>query len=505
MSLDTAPAASQLPPDPFLSPSVLVNRWVVLAIVGLAQFMVVLDSTIVNVAMPSIQLDLDMSATGLQWVVNSYTLVFGGFLLLGGRLADVLGRRRLFVAGISLFTLASLVNGFAASGEVLIIARGVQGLGAALVSPAALSIILALFHEGPERTRALGIWGAIAAGGSAVGLLLGGMLTEWLSWEWAFYINVPIGIALVVVALARVPESRDEQAHPRFDIAGAATVTLGLIALVYAIVNTESAGWLSGETAAFAGAAAILLGSFVAIQLRLPAPLVRLGIFRRRSLAVANVAMLFMMAAMFAMFFFGSIYLQQVLGYGPLRAGLAFLPVSAAIIFGAGLSTTLVGKVGVRVPATVGPALAAVGMLWWSFAGVESTYLMNVLPPLLLLTFGMGMSFVPATLVATTGIDEEDSGLASGVFNTSQQIGGALGLAVLATVASSVTTNQLEGLGRIPQARDQMVAMVDGFSAANLVAAGLLVAASLMYLLLIRRSDVAAVDQAGTGAGMHLG
>jgi len=495
----TTPTTGELPPDPVIEgghvPEHGASRWLVLAIVGLAQFMVVLDATVVNVAMPSIQLDLGIKQSNLQWIINSYTLMFGGFLLLGGRAADLLGRRKLFLAGVSVFTIASMVNGFATSGEMLIIARGFQGLGGALVAPAALSIVTTLFGDGPDRTKALGVWGAIAAGGSAVGLLAGGVLTEFLSWEWTFFVNIPIGLFTIVMALRYVPESSYDHGHRSFDLGGAVTVTGGLIALVYSIVQANDSGWLAAQTLGFFGLAIALLVSFVIIESRHKAPLVRLGIFRMRSLAVANSAMLFVTAGMFAMFFFSSIYLQQVLGYGPLDAGLAFLPVTAAIIIASGAATKLIGTIGVKAVTGTGLLLATIGMTLWTTVGVDSTYVTGVLGPLAVIAFGMGLVFVPATLVATTNVEEADGGLASGIFNTSQQIGGALGLAILSTVAAGATERSLKDAGADAGSKaQQLQSLVDGFHLGYLVAAGFLAVALIVFVSGIRKQDVAAIE-----------
>ncbi|MCW2955640.1 MAG: drug resistance transporter, EmrB/QacA subfamily [Thermoleophilia bacterium] len=472
------------------------SRWWILAIVCLAQFMVVLDATIVNVAMPRIQDGLDLSQSDLQWVINSYTLVFGGFLLLGGRAADLLGRKRLFLAGIIVFTVASLVNGLATSGEMLIIARGFQGLGGALVSPAALSIIMNSFKEGPDRTKALGVWGAIAAGGSAFGLLLGGVLTEQFSWPWIFFVNVPIGIATVLAAMRIVPESRGDVEHRSFDLGGAFTVTAGLISLVYAIVQASEPdrGFTDPRAIGFFVAAVVLLTAFIIIELRHKAPLVRLDIFRMRSLAIANVTMLFVLAGMFGLFFFSSLYVQRVLGYEPLQAGLAFLPVTVAIGIASALAIYLLPRIGVKSVTTIGLLLTAVGLLLWTQMEVDSTYLANVLPAIIVFALGMGMVFVPATLVATTGVSDADAGLASGIFNTSQQIGGALGLAVLSTVAVRTTKTELEGLGHQPSEREALVAMVDGFDRAYYVAAAFVVIALIVFVTGIRKQDVERIE-----------
>jgi EmrB/QacA subfamily drug resistance transporter len=330
------------------------SRWLVLVIVCLAQFMVILDATVVNVALPSIQADLGFSAANLQWVINGYTLVFGGFLLLGGRAGDLFGRRRLFLAGVAIFSFASLLNGLATSDTWLVAARALQGLGGALVSSAALSIIRTTFAEGEDRTKALGVWSAIAAGGGAFGLLLGGILTDLLSWEWIFFVNVPIGIATALLAIRYVPESKAALRTRGVDLPGAVSVTAGLVVLVYAIVKAEDFGWGSTKTLGLAAIAFALLAAFVVIERRTSAPLIRLGIFRVRSLAGANTVLLLVVGGLFAFFFFASLYVQQILGYSPLEAGLAFLPVTAGIGIGAGIAQQLVKRIGVRTTAGSG-------------------------------------------------------------------------------------------------------------------------------------------------------
>ena len=479
------------------------NRWLVLVLVCFAQFMVVLDATIVNVALPSIQSDLHFSAGDLQWVINGYTLVFGGFLLLGGRAGDLIGRKRLFLSGLAVFTFASLLNGLAHSSEMLIAARALQGLGAALVSPAALSIITTTFADGPERTRALGVWGAIAASGSAVGLLLGGVLTETLSWEWIFFVNLPIGLAAFLASLRFVPESRAEKRPGGADFAGAASVTAGLIALVYAIVKAKDYGWGSASTLGLGAVAIALLAAFVVIEHRSPHPLVRLGVFRIRTLAVANGAMLLVISGMFAMFFFASLYVQEILSYSPIEAGLAFLPVTAGIMVGAGAAQGLVPRLGVRNVGLVGMALAATGLAWLSGVPTHGAYVTDLLLPLMLVSVGMGLTFVPLTLIATTGVDDNDAGLASGLFNTSQQVGGALGLAILSTLAADRTTNVLGGLGHAPAPADRAAATVDGFQVAFAAGAGLMALGAIVLFALIRPRHVrhiSAEDVALAGA-----
>jgi EmrB/QacA subfamily drug resistance transporter len=462
------------------------NPWVVLVVICLAQFMVVLDATITNVALPSIQKDLGLTEANLQWIINAYTLVFGGFLLLGGRLGDLLGRKRLFLIGLVIFTFASLMNGLAQSEGMLIGFRALQGLGAALISPAALSIISTTFQEGAERAKALAVWAAIAIGGAAFGLILGGALTQWFSWPWIFFVNVPVGIIAFFLATRLVPESRDEHAPASYDIAGAVTVTGGLMALVYAIVKAETAGWTSATTIGFFVLSAVLLVSFVVIEARSAAPLVRLSIFKIRSLTTANITMFLAMSAMFAMFFFNTLYIQRVLGYGPLEAGVAFLPFTAGIMVSAGLASGLAPRIGVRPVAAVGMVLTAAGLVLLTQLPVHGSYVADVLPAMILTSLGMGAVFMPLTLVATTGLDNEDQGLASGLFNTSQQIGGALGLAILSTIAAGRTA--AAGGASDP------AALVHGFHYAYAGAAVIVLVALVVMLSLLRAKDVARIE-----------
>jgi EmrB/QacA subfamily drug resistance transporter len=468
------------------------NPWVVLVLVCLAQFMVVLDATVVNVALPSIQKDLHMSEADLQWVVNAYTLVFGGFLLLGGRAGDLLGRKRLFLGGLVVFTIASLLDGLSTSQGMLIAARSLQGLGAAFISPAALAIISTTFKEGSDRAKALGIWAAIAIGGSAVGLVLGGALTQAFSWPWIFFINVPVGIATFVASLRLVPESKDETAHRSFDIPGAVTVTAGLMTLVYAIVRAQQQGWGSPRTIGTFALSAVLLVAFVLIEQRSVAPLVRLSIFRVRSLATANLVMLFVMSGMFAMFFFNSLYIQRVLGYGPLKAGLAFLPFTGGILISAGLASNFAPKIGVRIVAVAGMLVSIVGLLLLTRLRVNGSYAADFLPSLLLVSLGMGAVFVPLTLIATTGLEDDDQGLASGLFNTSQQIGGALGLAILSTIAAA-RTSHLGGTGS--------AALVGGFHYAFAGTVGFVLVGLVAMTALLRAKHVERIEAEAAPAG----
>jgi len=491
MTETLAPAA---PPTVAPPTSRATNRWLILVIACLAQFMVVLDATVVNVALPSIQKGLHFSPSNLQWVVNAYTLIFGGFLLLGGRAGDLLGRKRLFVVGVALFSAASLLNGLAQTSGMLIVGRGLQGLGGALLSPAALSIITTTFTEQSERTKALGVWSAIAAGGGAVGLILGGALTQLASWEWIFIVNVPVGIATLLATLRYIPESRADLQHRTFDLAGAVTVTGGLVVLVYAIVKAQSYGWGSARTVGLIAAALVLLAAFVAVERRSKAPLIRLSIFRVKTLTVANVVLLLVASGMFGMFFFASLYVQEILGYSPLKAGLAFLPVTGGIVVGAGLAQQLIKRIGVRNNAVLGITLATVGMVLLAGVPVHGTYAADLLPGLLPLSIGMGLTFVPITLMATGGVAENDAGLASGLFNTSQQVGGSLGLAILSTLAASRTTDLLSGLHGAALFAASTAAKVSGYHVAFIAAAVMLGGGAIIMAAAVRQRDVEKLD-----------
>ena len=462
-------------------------------LVCIAQFMVVLDATIVNVALPSIQRGLHFSPTSLQWIVNGYTLMFGGFLLLGGRLSDLLGRQRLFIAGVIVFTVASFVNGVAQSADVLIAGRAFQGLGGALVSPAALSIVTTTFAEGAERTKALGVWSAIAAGGAAAGLVIGGFLTETFSWRWVFFVNLPIGVAAALLSLRFVPNSRSDEEPETYDAAGAVSVTGGLLVLVYAIVKAQSYGWGSAKTIGLFALAVVLLATFVVIERRSKAPLIRLGIFSMRSLSGSNAAMLLVASGLFAMFYFASLYMQEILGYKPLKAGLAFLPFTFGIIIGAGLSQTLIRRIGIRAVTFTGITMGTIGLLYFTRLPAHGTYVRDLLPTIVVVSIGMGMTFVPLTLLATTNVQPEDAGLASGLFNTSQQVGGALGLAILSTLAASRTSHLLPhpAVASIAVHND---ALTRGYHVAFAVGAAMLLAALGVLAATIRKRDVEQID-----------
>jgi EmrB/QacA subfamily drug resistance transporter len=455
-----------------------------LALLATAQFVIVLDASIVNVALPSIGKALNFQQDNLSWVVNAYTLFFGGFLLLGGRLADLLGRRRLFVAGLLLFAIASLAGGLAQSELWLIIARAVQGLGAAMVSPAALSIVTTTFREGAERNTALGVWGAVAGSGGAAGVLLGGMLTEWAGWEWVLFVNVPIGVAAALLAPRLLGESRDVEHMRHFDVAGAVTVTAGLAIGVYALVDANNAGWTSTQTLALGAVSLALLGAFGLVERRSPYPLVPFSIFRLRTLRGSNVVGLLIGMSLFSMFFFISLYLQQVLHYSALKTGLAYLPLALCIIFSAGLASQLVTRVGFKPTLIAGLLLVAAGLLWFAQVSPGGTYLGDVLFPSILAALGLGLAFVPVTIGAVTGTKPDEAGLASGLINTAQQVGGALGLAVLSSIANSRTDHVLAG-----GERDRAVALTEGFQTAFMVGAGLALLAVVLAAVLISSRD----------------
>jgi EmrB/QacA subfamily drug resistance transporter len=465
----------------------LERRWWALALLCMTQFMVVLDASIVNIALPSIGKDVGISQENLSWVVNGYVLTFGGFLLLGGRMADLLGRRRIFMAGLIVVAVASLFAGFAPSEGALIAARAGQGLGAAIIAPSALSIVTTIFRDGSERNKALGAWGAVAGSGGAAGVLLGGVLTDGLGWEWVMWVNVPVSLIVLALAPALIPESRSESQTRYFDVAGAVTVTAGLSLLVYAIVDAESAGWGSGQTIGLLAVAIALLGVFTAIELRSDAPLVPFSIFRKRTLTGANVVGLMVGGSLFAMFFFITLYMQQVLGYSPIKAGLSYLPLSVAIILSAGVASQLVTKVGFKPVLAVGLVLIAGGLVWFSRVSVAGGFTTDILGPSLLAAVGLGFAFVTTTIAAVSGIEDREQGLASGLINTSQQIGGALGLAVLATIANSRTDDVVAAAGGNPAALPG--ALVEGFQSAFLGAAGIAVIGLVLTFVLIRGSD----------------
>jgi EmrB/QacA subfamily drug resistance transporter len=457
-----------------------------LALLAITQFIIVIDASITNVALPSIGRALHFSQDNLSWVVNAYVLTFGGFLLLGGRLADLLGRRRMFILGLVVFSLASLLGGLAQSQAWLIAARAVQGVGAAIVSPAALAIVTTTFSEGAERNRALGVWGAVAGAGGAAGVLLGGVLTSGINWRWVLFVNVPIALVAALLAPRLLVESRVEAEERSFDLPGAATVTAGLALLVYTLVDAVNIGWGATATILRLAGAVALLAVFVVIELRARRPLVPFGIFRLRTLRGANAVGLLIGASLFSMFFFISLYLQQVLGYSALKAGLAYLPLAITIILTAGAASVLVTRLGFKTTLIGGLGLVAVGLIW--FSGVSApggSYLSDVLGPSILAGAGLGLSFVPVTIAAVSGTQADEAGLASGLINTAQQVGGALGLAVLASIANSRTKDLLHS-GSTHMVK---VALTDGFSRAFLVGAGFAVAGIVLAVVLISSRD----------------
>jgi EmrB/QacA subfamily drug resistance transporter len=452
----------------------------------LAQFMVILDVSVVNVALPSIRNSLHFSEQDLQWVVNAYTVTFAGFLLLGGRAADLLGRRRVFVFGLTLFALSSLAGGFADTRVLLIAARGVQGLGGAIIAPASLSILTTTFAEGPARNRAVGIWGAMGGAGGAAGVLLGGVLTDLLSWRWILFINVPIGLIAALMAQRYIVAGRAERSERNFDLAGAVTATLGLSLLVLGIVRTDVTGWGSIPTLAVMAAGVVLLAAFVAIEGRFAkAPLMPLRIYASRTLRASNVVVFLLGAATFAMWFFLSLYLQQVREYSPLRAGLAFLPMTLSIVAASTLASRGVTRVGAKPLLVAGMSLLALGLLLFTQLSPDGSYLGEILVPSLLAAVGMGLAFVPVTIAAVSGVAPHEAGLASGLVNTSRLFGGALGLAILAAIAAAHTNTDLghAGIG-------MHAALTSGFVLAFLVAAVFAAAGALIAAFGLPRASV---------------
>jgi EmrB/QacA subfamily drug resistance transporter len=465
------------------------RRWLSLIILCLGALMIVLDTTIVNVALPSIREALGFSETSLAWVVNAYLLTFGGFLLLGGRLGDLFGHRRLFLAGITLFTLSSLACGLATTQGFLITARAIQGLGGAVVSAVALSLIMTLFPEPAERAKAMGVFGFVAAGGGSIGVLLGGVLTNALNWHWVFLVNLPVGVAVVLLSRVLLPAGGGPAPAARLDIAGSVTVTASLILAVYAIVNGNQAGWTSGQTIGLLAAAAALFALFLSIEARVRAPLMPLGLFRLRNVATANVIGMLWTAAMFAWFFLSALYLQLVLGYSPLLVGLAFLPANVIMaVFSLGLSARLVMRFGIRLPIVIGLLLAAVGLALFARAPVGGNFATDVLPGMILLGIGAGMAFNPVLLAALSDVAPEDSGLASGVVNTSFMMGGALGLAVLASLAAARTDSLLA------TGNSHLASLNGGYHVAFLVAALFAACASALGAALLRFTTPSAAN-----------
>ncbi len=467
------------------------RRWKALAVLGISYLMVVLDVSVVNVALPSIQTDLRFSPEDLQWVVSGYALTFGGFLLLGGRMADLLGRRRLFMVGLVVFSVASLLGGLSTDETQLVAARAMQGLGAALLAPSALSMVTNMFEEGAERNKALGVWGAVSGSGGAAGVLLGGVLTEYAGWEWVLWVNVPIGVIAAILAPRLLVESRRETDMRHFDAFGAITVTAGLSLLVFALVATIHEGWGSTQTLSLLAISAALIAAFIFNELRSRDPLMPFSIFRLRTLSGANIVGLLVGAALFAMFFFLSRYMQQVLGYSALKAGLSYLPLALAIIASAGAASVLVTKLGFKKVLLAGLVLVTLALLWFGQVPVNGSYVSDLLGPMLVAAVGLGFAFVPVTIAAVSNVSQDESGLASGLINTSQQIGGALGLAVLGTIASSKTTDLIGTAQGAPAAIPD--ALTEGFQLAFMTGAGFAVLGIIATLVLVRSEDSQAI------------
>jgi EmrB/QacA subfamily drug resistance transporter len=455
-----------------------------LAVLAAAQFMVILDATIVNVALPAIQKTLHITTDSqLQWVVTAYALMFGGFLLLGGRLADLFGRRRLFLTGVIVFAVASLLGGLAQNLEQLIIFRSLQGLGGALLAPSALSLVLNIFKEGPERNKALGIWGMIAAGGGAVGLILGGVLTQYINWRWTFFINLPIAIIVLLTALEFVPKSLPGKKQ-KVDVTGAVTVTAGLVSLVYALAKAPTAGWGSGTVLGMLTLSAVLITIFVWNELKVSTPLVRLSIFKRRNVSGGTLLQLLMPASMFGMFFYLSIYLQHIMGFSPTMAGVANIPFTLVIMIVAAVLSKNMPKINPKLVLTIAPLIIAAGLLYMSHLPVHSNYWTDILPAIILCAGGMAAVFVTTTLVVTSGVSHEESGLVSGLLNTGQQIGGAIGLAVLTVVSTTVTKNDM--IAAQGNAAALPTALVHGFQKGFVVASLFAIAGSIVVMLVIK-------------------
>jgi EmrB/QacA subfamily drug resistance transporter len=478
--VETTADLTRTVPDP--------RRWLALALLCSAYFMVILDVSIVNVALPSIQKDLHFSPDDLQWVLSAYALTFGGFLLLGGRTADLLGRRVVFMGGVALFTVASLACGLSGSEGMLIAARAVQGLGAAILSPAALSIITTTFEEGSERNKALGIWGAMGGSGAAVGVLLGGILTKTLGWEWIFFVNVPVGAFVLATTRSIIKESRAGHATRHFDALGAVLITSALSLLVFALTQANRVGWGSAQTIGILIASAALHVAFIAVELRSQAPLVPLGIFTRlRTLTGANVVSFLIGGLTFAMFFMLSLYMQQVLGLSALQTGAGYLAVALTAIVSAGVAQALVTKVGVKPVMIVGVTLMGLGNVWFTQVSADGSYWVDLLPGFFAIGVGLGFSFVPMSIAALAGVVPHEAGLASGLFNTSQQIGGALGVALFSTVATNRTSDL------IAEGESQAAALTSGFTLAFWVAVGFAVLALIATLTMIHREELGEV------------
>jgi EmrB/QacA subfamily drug resistance transporter len=481
---------------PTLHPVSSRRRWSALALIVTAQFMVILDVAIVNVALPSIKTDLGFSQTGLQWVITAYAILFGGTLLLGGRLADLLGRRRMFVAGLALFALSSLLCGFAWSSGSLVGFRALQGLGGALLAPAALSLLMTTFAEGRERNLALGIYGAASGSGAAAGVLLGGVITSYLGWSWIFFVNVPVGALAIALTPYLLRDSRAELAHRHFDLAGAASVTSGLMLLVYALTRATSDGWLSPVTLGLLGGAVALIAAFVAIEARSRSPLLPLRIFRLRALSAANATMALVGAVTFSEFFVLTLYVQDVLHYSAVQSGVAFSAFALSVVVTSNLAQAVVGRVGVRRTLTAGLALATISVAMLTRLPVDGHYFWNLFPAFVLGGAGLGFSFVPVTIASLAGVERADAGVASGLVNTARQIGGAIGLAAISTIAANATSGYAHAHALSVTSG---AATVNGFQTSFDVLGGLLVAAILVTVVFLRPAREPAVEDVEAG------
>jgi EmrB/QacA subfamily drug resistance transporter len=473
------------------------RRWSALALIVTAQFMVILDVAIVNVALPSIKSDLGFSQTNLQWVVSAYAILFGGALLLGGRLADLLGRRRLFIAGLALFAASSLLCGLAWSEASLIVFRAVQGLGGALLAPAALSLLMTTFAEGRQRNLALGIYGAASGSGAAAGVLLGGVLTSYLSWSWIFFINVPVGVAAIALTPLLLRESRADLPHRHFDVPGAASITGGLMLLVYATTRATTDGWGAASTLALFGGAVALVFAFIAIELRSRSPLLPLRIFRSRTLTGANVAMTIVGAVTFSEFFLLTLYLQDVLHYSAVESGVAFVGFALTVVIVSNVAQLVVGRLGVRPALTAGLLTSALSVAWLTRLPVEGHYFWDLFPAFVLGGAGLGLSFVPVTIAGLAGVERSDAGVASGLINTSRQIGGAIGIAAVSAVAATSTRDYVSAHSGLTVSSG--IALDHGFQTGLYVLTGLLLAAAVIVIALIRpapaKPEASAADE----------
>jgi EmrB/QacA subfamily drug resistance transporter len=464
------------------------TSWFILVLLALAQFMVVLDVSIVNVALPAIQRAFNLTSTNLQWVITAYSLTFGGFLLLGGRAADLFGRRKMFLAGITVFSLASLGTGLSQSGTMLIVFRALQGLAGAFMSPAALSIILVTYKEGHERNVALSVWGAVASGGAAAGVLLGGIITQYLTWRWNFFVNVPVGLFVVLAALRVLSRHESTSDHNSLDLSGAVSVTAGLMVLVYGLVKAPTYGWLDHKSLIYFGISLVLLAFFVFNELRAEHPLMPLRIFRIRNLTGANSMMLFQTAALYSVFFFTTLYLQEILHYSPVKTGLSFLVIPVVIGITATNVPRVIQRIGYKPILMIAPLFVAGGLFWVSHIPVNGSFWANVAPGLILMGFGMGATFVSVTIAATSGVPQHESGLASGLLNTSQQIGGSLGLAILTGISTSATAKYIKNLHlhASPSVHERAAAAVHGYHDGYLVASAFAVTASILATIIIK-------------------